>query len=110
MNSLGFQLKPVYCGGKEDPLIMEREQWHSAANFLALAPGKVIGYERNDYTLEELDRAGFEVIKAKDFLRENKNLEDYQKVVITVPGSEMSRGGGGPRCLTMPLKRSKVNW
>ena len=47
LKSIDFNIKPVYCGGKEDPLIMEREQWHSAANFLALAPGKVIGYERN---------------------------------------------------------------
>jgi arginine deiminase len=110
MGSLGFDIKPVYCGGKGDPLIAEREQWHSAANFLALAPGKVIGYERNDYTLEDLNKNGFEIIRASDFLRDEKKIEDYGQLVITVPGSEIARGGGGPRCLTMPLRREKVYW
>ena len=63
-----------------------------------------------DYTLEEMNRNGFEIIKGSDFLHENLSIEDYNKLVITVPGSEMARGGGGPRCLTMPLKRQKVNW
>ncbi len=110
MNRIGFDIKPVYCGGKGDHLIMEREQWHSAANFLALAPGKVIGYERNDYTLENMNRMGFEVVKASDFISGGYNIDDYKKLVITIPGSEMARGGGGPRCLTMPLVRQKVEW
>jgi len=110
MNSIGFDIKPVYCGGKGDPLLMEREQWHSAANFLALAPGKVIGYERNDYTLEDLNKNGFEIIKAADFIRDDLNIDDYKRLVITIPGSEMARGGGGPRCLTMPLRRQRIEW
>jgi len=110
LNSIGFSVEPVFCGGKLDPWIMEREQWHSGANFFAFAPGKVIGYERNDYTLEEMNKHGFEIISAIDVLENRVNPDDYKKVVITIPGSELARGGGGARCMTMPICRKKVDW
>lgn len=110
LNGIGFNLDPVFCGGKQDPWIMEREQWHSGANFFAYAPGKVIGYERNDYTLEEMNNHGFEIIKAIDFIENRVNPDDYQRAVITIPGSELARGGGGARCMTMPVCRQKVDW
>ena len=110
LNSIGFNLDPVFCGGKQDPWIMEREQWHSGANFFAFAPGKVIGYERNDYTLEEMSNHGFAIIRAVDLIENKVNLDDYQKAVITIPGSELARGGGGARCMTMPICRKKVDW
>lgn len=110
LNGIGFNLDPVFCGGKQDPWIMEREQWHSGANFFAYAPGKVIGYERNDYTLEEMNKHGFEIIRAIDFIENRVNPDDYQKAVITIPGSELARGGGGARCMTMPVYRQKVDW
>jgi len=110
LNSIGFNLDPVFCGGNKDLWIMEREQWHSGANFFAYAPGKVIGYERNDYTLEDMNKHGFEIIRAIDFIGGKVNPNDYPKAVITIPGSELARGGGGARCMTMPFSRQKVDW
>jgi arginine deiminase len=110
LEGCGMELVPINCGGHGDPWIMEREQWHSGANFFAIAPGKVIGYERNEKTLEEMNRHGFEIIKAMDVIENRVKIEDYGRVVITIAGSELARGGGGARCMTMPVKRKNVIW
>lgn len=110
LQKLGIDLKPVYCGSKTDSWIQEREQWHSGANFFAFAPGKVIGYERNSHTIDELSNNGFEVLKAGDVIDGKINIDDYKKCVVLIAGSELARGGGGARCMTMPVRRSDVNW
>lgn len=110
LKSLGMDLIPVYCGGRKDPVIQEREQWHSGANFFALGPGRIMGYNRNVYTTEEVHKAGLEIIKANDVINNKIDLTTYDKFLITIDGSELSRGGGGARCMTMPLKRKRVNW
>lgn len=106
---LGFDLKPLKCGG-EDPLFQDREQWHSGANFFALGPGQVIGYSRNRYTIETLNNNGFEVIKSEDICFKNLELNKKKKFVVTLDAAELPRGGGGARCMTMPIIRQKLDW
>lgn len=110
LKNLGFELEPVFCGGTTDSWLQEREQWHSGANFFAIGPGKVIGYGRNVNTIEEMNKHGFEVIDARQVINDKVNLTDYQKYVVTIHGAELSRGGGGCRCMTMPIKRRAVKW
>ncbi|MBS2097935.1 arginine deiminase [Carboxylicivirga linearis] len=110
LKELGMDLKPIPCGGSSDIWTQEREQWHSGANFFAIAPGKVMGYARNVYTMEEMNNNGYEIIKANDVIDNKVNLADYEKYVIAIGGSELARGGGGARCMTMPVKRKAVNW
>lgn len=109
LKNLGIDLNPVICGGK-DEVIQQREQWHSGANFFAFAPGKVIGYSRNIHTTEEVSKAGFEIIKAVDVVSNKVNIDNYKKCLVTIDGSELSRGGGGARCMTMPILRQDIDW
>ena len=107
LQKLGVDLDPVYCGGDNEEIIQEREQWHSGANFFALEPGKVLGYRRNSHTSEALSKKGFEIIPAKDILAGKNDIANYEKCVVTIPGAELSRGGGGCRCMTMPVSREE---
>ncbi len=110
LKKLGMDLKPVFCGGTDDLWVQEREQWHSGANFFALSPGKIIGYGRNAHTVEELHKNGFEVIKATDIIEGKTSIDGQGKCVVTIAGSELARGGGGARCMTMPVRRAGVEW
>lgn len=107
LKNLGIDMDPIKCGGGIDSWTQEREQWHSGANFFAFAPGKVIGYERNVHTMEQLSQKGFQIISAKDLLNGLCEIPDG-KCVVTIPGSELARGGGGARCMSMPIRRKKV--
>jgi arginine deiminase len=110
LQDLGMDLKPVFCGGTKDPWVQEREQWHSGANFFAVGPGKVIGYGRNTYTMEEMNKNGFEILKAKDVISGKIDPKTYKSYVIALEGSELPRGGGGARCMTMPIRRKPIKW
>lgn len=105
LKSLGMDLKPSYCGGEKDTMTQEREQWHSGANFFAIGPGKLIGYNRNSHTLENLHKSGYEIINGKKAIDGTTDISGFDKYVLTIDGAELSRGGGGVRCMTMPFKR-----
>jgi arginine deiminase len=110
LKELGLDMKPIACGGTKDIWMQEREQWHSGANFFAIAPGKVMGYERNVHTMEEMSNNGYDILRAVDVLSGDVNLDDHKKFVVTIEGSELSRGGGGARCMSMPVRRKDVEW
>ena len=81
---VGRPVKLIPCGGG-DRIAAEREQWNDGSNTLCIRPGTVVVYERNDVTNAVLEEAGINVLQ--------------------MPSAELSRGRGGPRCMSMPLWR-----
>ncbi|MDX1626683.1 MAG: arginine deiminase family protein [Wenzhouxiangellaceae bacterium] len=107
LSDLGVSLSPIACGGDE-PFQQEREQWASGANFFAFGPGRILGYKHNIHTLDALSAAGFSVIDALEIIDGEVELPAEGRVVVGIDGAELSRGGGGCRCMTMPLSRAAV--
>lgn len=107
--TLDLPLEPIYCGG-ERRTIQEREQWGSGCNMVAVAPGQLIAYDRNEHTLRALERdGGFAIVQAVDFLTGDVAPDEDGRFVIAIEGSELVRGGGGPRCMTMPVLREELS-
>lgn len=82
---VGRAVKLIPCGGG-DRIAAEREQWNDGSNTLCVRPGTVVVYQRNDVTNDVLRREGINVLE--------------------MPSAELSRGRGGPRCMSMPLWRA----
>lgn len=81
------EIQLIECGGG-DALAADREQWNDGSNTLAIAPGVVVTYDRNYVTNQALRTAGVEVLE--------------------ICGSELGRGRGGPRCMSMPIRREEI--
>jgi arginine deiminase len=107
LRSVGLPLEPVFAGG-ERRIDQEREQWSSACNFLAVRPGTLLSYRRNEQTLCALESAGFRVVSAVNFLAFDDWTDAKHRTAITIEGSELARGGGGPRCMSLPLQRAPL--
>lgn len=100
----GHKLNPIFCGGA-NRMDQEREQWTDGANAFCLAPGVIMGYDRNVKTAEELTRFGYHAVTGQQVIDENIDLLDGKRYFVLVKANELSRARGGPRCMTMPLRR-----
>lgn len=98
----------IQCGG-EDRTRQFREQWTDGANVFALAPGIIVGYERNTGTFRMLQEHGYTVMNQFDFIDTYKDRDfepGKEKIAISFLGHELCRGRGGARCMTMPIART----
>ena len=107
LKDVGMPLEPVFTGGGRRAT-QDREQWTSGCNFVALKPGVVVSYRRNEGTIEALKQASFRVVSSVDFVAFDDWLDTKHRTVVTIDGDELVRGGGGPRCMTLPLARAAL--
>jgi arginine deiminase len=104
---LGRDFTFIDCGGSQRTNQF-REQWTDGANVFALAPGVIVGYERNTNTFNELKKYGYELMNQYEFIEEYSDTPfepTDKKIAISFIGHELCRGRGGARCMTMPIAR-----
>jgi arginine deiminase len=104
LKECGMAMEPIFCGGTRRTW-QEREQWASGCNFVAVRPGVVVSYQRNETTLREMQGMGFKTVSAVSYLTGQTAIADGERAVIVFEGSELVRAGGGPRCMTCPVVR-----
>ncbi|NHA07343.1 amidinotransferase [Mucilaginibacter sp. HC2] len=107
----GHKTKFIYSGNNTFPFDA-REQWTDSCNLLAIKEGVVLGYDRNDKTVEAFKQNGFSVIRVNDLLQKFESGEldpqNLTNTLILMPSAELSRARGGFHCMSMPLLRDKV--
>ena len=105
------KVKFIYSGNNEFPFDA-REQWTDSCNLLALKEGVVLGYDRNDKTIEAFKENGFEVIHAHELIRLLEEgivkTDQIEDTLILMPSAELSRARGGFHCMSMPLLRDEL--
>lgn len=105
------EVKFIFSGNNEFPYDA-REQWTDSCNLLALKEGVVLGYDRNDKTIEAFKKAGFAIINIKELLDKFENgtssPEAIKDTFILMPSAELSRARGGFHCMSMPLWREEI--
>ncbi|HEV2353777.1 MAG TPA: arginine deiminase family protein, partial [Puia sp.] len=105
------KVKFIYSGNNEFPFDA-REQWTDSCNLLALKEGVVLGYDRNDKTVEAFRAGGFEVVHAEDLINRLESGEmqpdHLADTLILMPSAELSRARGGFHCMSMPLHRDPL--
>lgn len=101
-------VKIILSGNDEFPYDM-REQWTDSCNLLAIKEGVVLGYDRNDKTVEAFEQAGFKVVNVEDLIQDLESdkvkVEHIKDTIVLMPSAELSRARGGFHCMSMPLLR-----
>lgn len=105
---VGVDIEIVPCGGSEDLIFQQREQWTDGANSFAIAPGLILLYRRNRRTVDELQRRGWRVVTDEEILAGGVDLLSGEKTVVSLRDNELSRARGGPHCMTMPIERDSL--
>jgi arginine deiminase len=105
------KVKFIYSGNNEFPFDA-REQWTDSCNLLALKEGVILGYDRNDKTVEAFRAGGFTIIHVETLIAQLENGEadpdQLENTLILMPSAELSRARGGFHCMSMPLHRDNL--
>ena len=101
----------IYSGNNQFPYDA-REQWTDSCNLLAIKEGVVLGYDRNDKTLEAFKEAGFTSMDVQDLLEKFEsgelNPDALENLFIQMPSAELSRARGGFHCMSLPILRDDI--
>ena len=114
-NDLGCKEKTrfIYSGNNEFPFDA-REQWTDSCNLLALKEGVVLGYDRNDRTVEAFRENDFAIIHVHELIDKlesgEMDVDKMKDTLILMPSAELSRARGGFHCMSMPLLRDNVDY
>ncbi|RZK55823.1 MAG: amidinotransferase [Pedobacter sp.] len=104
--------KIIYSGNNTFPYD-SREQWTDSCNLLALKEGVVLGYDRNDKTVEAFKDAGFKIIDVKDLINDlesgKADVETITDTLVLMPSAELSRARGGFHCMSLPILRDSLS-